>query len=69
MHVRGTVRSTRRRGVSEPTHVPLSVFTPAEQADVDAYIAALLAKAPPLSDEKRDRLSLLLRPARRRSAA
>ena len=46
-----------------------SVFTPAEQVAVDAYVAALLAVAPPLSDEKRDRLTLLFRrPASRKNA-
>lgn len=61
---------TRQDAAVEPTRPRPTVFTAAEQVAVDAYVAALLAKAPPLSAEKKDRLSLLFRrPARRRSAA
>lgn len=38
-----------------------AVFTNAERTAVQAYVAALLAKAPPLTNQQRDRLGLLLR--------
>jgi hypothetical protein len=40
-----------------------TVFTPAEVDAVTAYIAAKLADAPPLTEQQRDRLTTLLRPA------
>ena len=36
-------------------------------SDLDAYIAELVAAAPPLTSEQRDRLALILRVPRRRS--
>ena len=48
------------------TGIRTYVFTPAEEADVAASIARLLAIAPPLSEEKKDRLWLLLHPGVRR---
>jgi hypothetical protein len=43
----------------------VSVLTLAEATAVDAYVAALLAQAPPLTGGRRDRLTLLLRGPRR----
>jgi hypothetical protein len=40
-----------------------AVFTPAEADAVTAYVTAKLATAPPLTEQQRDRLSALLRPA------
>lgn len=40
-----------------------AVFTPAEADAVTAYVNAKLAAAPPLSQQQRDRLTALLRPA------
>jgi hypothetical protein len=34
-------------------------------ADLDAYVAELVAAAPPLASEQRDRLALILRASRR----
>ncbi|WP_414936598.1 hypothetical protein [Amycolatopsis sp. cmx-11-51] len=40
----------------------------AERAEVDKYIDRLVAEAPPLDTEQRDRLAVLLNPARSASA-
>lgn len=42
--------------------------TPIGETSTDAWVEKLLAQAPPLSDEQRNRLAELLRPARREIA-
>ena len=44
-------------------HRPYAASRTPVTADYAAYIARLVAAAPPLTDEQRDRLSALLRPA------
>lgn len=46
-----------------------AMFTSAEQTAVRDYVAALLAQAPPLSNQQRDRLGLLLRRTKGAKAA
>lgn len=46
-----------------------AVYTPAEAAAVREFVTAELKKAPPLSEQQRDRLGLLMRRTKREKRA
>lgn len=65
---RGRVASlTRSRSADDPELIEARTNLAAEK--LAAYVSAVVAEAPPLTDAQRDRIAALLRPTKARDAA
>ncbi|MCV7571850.1 hypothetical protein M3F31_005315 [Micrococcus luteus] len=65
--LRGRVASlSRSRSATDPDLV--NARRDLAAAKLDAYIQKVVAEAPPLTDEQRDRIAALLRPTKARDA-